>query len=389
MRRLRAAISPHDSAARFRDLGVHVFLGEGRFTGPDSVRTGDAELRFRKACIATGTRPRVPRIPGLAEAGYRTNETIFSRTELPRRLAVLGSGPIGCEMAQAFARFGSGVHLFEVESRLLAREDPEASRILHEAFGRDGIDIHLEATVERVSVAPTGRTLHFQREGVPRRIEVDEILVAVGRVPGIESLDLERAGVEHDPRRGILVDDRLRTSNRRIYAAGDVASPYRFTHAADFLARIVVRNALFFGRAKASSLTLPWCTYTDPEVAHVGLYEREARERGIETSVFVQELADVDRAVLDGEDAGFVKLLVARGSDRILGATIVASHAGDLVAELTTAIRRGIGLASLAETIHPYPTQGEAIRKLGDAYNRTRLTPRRKRLLERYFAWTR
>ena len=220
-------------------------------------------------------------------------------------------------------------------------------------------------------------------------LRVDEILVAVGRAPNVEGLDLERVGVEYDPRAGVRVDDRLRTTNPRIFAAGDVCSAYKFTHNSDAQARIVIQNALFLGRARASGLIVPWCTYTDPEIAHVGLSERDAAERGIAIATFVQELDDVDRAVLDGETEGFVKVHVRKGTDTIVGATIVARHAGEMLPELTFAMTRRVGLGSIAGVIHPYPTQAEAIRKLGDAYNRTRLTPFVKALFERWLRWTR
>jgi pyruvate/2-oxoglutarate dehydrogenase complex dihydrolipoamide dehydrogenase (E3) component len=390
MRRLRAAISPTDSAARFRSLGVDVFLGEGRFTSRDTVQVGTVVLKFSRALIATGARAAAPAIPGLADTGYFTNETVFSLTELPPRLAVIGAGPIGCELAQAFARFGSAVVLFDSEQQILKREDRDAAMRVEHALVRDGVRLALGSEIKRVERGPGGeKILHVPVAGSAETVAVDAILVGVGRAPNVEGLNLELAGVEFDRRRGIRVDDRLRTSNRRIFAAGDVCSEYKFTHNSDFQARIVIQNALFLGRAKASALTVPWCTYTDPEVAHVGLSEREAQARGIAIRTFVQELHDVDRAVLDGETDGFVKVHVRAGTDRIVGGTIVARHAGEMLPELTLAMVKGVGLGALANVIHSYPTQAEAIRKLGDAYNRTRLTPRIKRLLGVWLAWRR
>ena len=389
MRRLRAGISRVDSAARFRDLGVDVFFGAARFSGPDTVDVAGVTLRFKKAVIATGARAAEPPIPGLAEAGYLTNETVFSLTELPRRLAVIGGGPIGCELAQAFARFGAQVSLLEREAQILPREDPDAAERVARALSRDGVDLRLGTGVERIERAGAERVIHVTSGGVAARLAVDAILVAVGRAPNVEGLGLESVGVAHDTRAGVTVDDRLRTTNPRIYAAGDVCSAHKFTHNSDAQARIVIQNALFLGRARASALTLPWCTYTDPEVAHVGLSEHEAAGRGIAVRTFVQELADVDRAVLDGETEGFVKVHVRAGTDRILGATIVARHAGEMLPELTLAIATGTGLGRIASVIHTYPTQAEAIKKLGDAYNRTRLTPLVKRLFARWLAWTR
>ena len=391
MRRLRASISPTDSAARFRRLGIDVFLGAARFTGRDSLEVDGRRLRFARAAIATGGRPAVPDIPGLEQAGYLTNETVFALTELPRRLAVIGSGPIGCELTQAFARFGSLVTLLERGPRIMPREEPEAAELVTRAFGRDGVSVRTRTRVVRVEpeAGPEGRhRLLLEREGRGEDLPVDAILVGVGRVPNVEDLGLEAAGVIHD-RTGVVVDDALRTSNPRIYAAGDVGSRFKFTHMADALARIVVRNALFPGTDKASALVVPWCTYTDPEVAHVGLYEHEARARGIAVRTFVQELAEVDRAILDGEAEGFVKVHVREGTDEIVGATLVARHAGETISELTLAMVGGLGLKTLSATIHPYPTQAEALKKLGDAYNRSRLTPLARRLLGWWMAFRR
>ncbi len=389
MRRLRAELSAKDSAARYRGLGVDVFIGEGRFAGRDTIEVAGQTLRWRRAAIATGTRAVAPPIPGLAEAGYLTNETVFSLSALPARLIVIGGGPVGCELAQAFGRFGSQVTILEAAPTIMPQEDPDAVRILRNSLARDGIEILEGARIERVGAAAGLRCVRLVHDGEPREIEAEEILVAAGRTPIVEGLNLEAAGVEYDRRTGVKVNDRLQTSNRRIYAAGDVASPYRFTHVADASARIVIRNALFLGRQRASALTIPWCTYTDPEIAHVGLYESQAQARGIAVQTFVQPLSDVDRAVLDGESEGFVKVHVRAGSGQILGATVVARHAGEMISELTLAMVGRLGLGTIAETIHPYPTQAEAIRKIGDAYNRTRLTPRVSRLFRRWMDWTR
>jgi pyruvate/2-oxoglutarate dehydrogenase complex dihydrolipoamide dehydrogenase (E3) component len=397
MRRLRAGISPHDSAERFRGLGIDVFLGDARFTAPDAVEVDGQLLRFRRAVIAAGARAAVPPLPGLAEAGFRTNETIFNLTELPRRLAVVGCGPIGCELAQAFARFGSEVTLLGRQGQLLPREDADAAAIVAAALTRDGVRLELgvkatavrrrgaEKVLELEHVQGTGRQGgeggHGGQDG-RRELAVDEILVATGRQPNVEGLGLRAAGVRYTAK-GVEVDDRLRTSNRRIFACGDVASKYQFTHVADAQARLVIQNALFFGRAKASALTVPWCTYTSPEIAHVGLYRRDARGRGLEVDTLTVPLADNDRAVLDGEDEGFLRVHLERGTDRILGATLVAEHAGDMLGELCLAITQGIGLGSIASVIHPYPTQAEVVKKAADTWRRGKLTPRVKKL----FAW--
>jgi pyruvate/2-oxoglutarate dehydrogenase complex dihydrolipoamide dehydrogenase (E3) component len=388
MRRLRASISPADSAARLRGLGVDVYFGQAAFASPDTILVDGKALRFRRAVIAAGGRPAPPPIPGLEEAGYLTNESVFSLTEAPRRLGVIGAGPVGCELAQAFARFGSQVYLIEAEHGVLPREDRDAAEIVQRSLVCDGVQLLCCGKELRVNMTPQRKRLSLDSHGEHYDLEVDEILVGAGRAPNVEGLNLEAAGVEYD-RHGVTVNDRLRTANRRIYAAGDICSRWKFTHAADAMARIVVQNALFFGRARASALILPWCTYTDPEVAHVGLYEHQARERNLKTQTFEHRFRDLDRAVLDGETEGFVRVLVKRGTDHILGATIVAAHAGDMISEITLAMVARRGLQTIARTVHPYPTQAEAIRKVADAYTRTRLTPGLKSILERWFAWRR
>jgi len=385
LRRLRADISPHDSARRFAELGVDVFFGAARFTGGDQISVGDKRLRFSKAVIATGARASAPPIPGLRDVPYHTNETLFTLTKLPRRLAIIGAGPIGCEMAQSFARFGAEVFLVEAEHGILPREDRAAAEVVQAALLRDGVKLLCCGQDLKLSRATEGVRLQVSSHGKGYDLVVDELLVAVGRAPNTEGLGLETVGVEYD-RKGVKVDDHLRTTNPRIFACGDICSPYQFTHAADFMARIVIQNALFFGRAKASALTISWATYTSPEIAHVGLYEREAATRGIAIDTFTQPLAQVDRAILDGESEGFVKVHVRKGTDEIVGATIVAAHAGDLISEFALAMKSRAGLRTVGATIHPYPTQAEAIRRTGDLYNRTRLTPTVRRLFARWLA---
>ena len=399
MRRLRAKISRVDSAARYRSLGVDVFLGEGRFAGRDTVRVGAAALRFARAVVCTGARPAAPPVAGLQEAGFLTNETVFSLTELPRRLAVIGAGPIGCELAQAFARFGSAVTVFERAPRILPREDADAAAVVQARMEHDGVRFALGAAIERVEAvagdgpAGGGKRIRHTADGEARETTVDEILVGAGRAPNVEGLGLEEAGVACD-RAGVRVDAFLRTSNPRIYAAGDVCSPFKFTHAADAMAQIVIRNALFphpfgLGRASTEALNVPWCTYTEPEIAHVGMYEADARRKGVEVETFTQPLADVDRAILDGEDAGFARVHVRKGTDRILGATIVAADAGNLISEVSVAMQAGAGLGTIGGAIHPYPTQAEALRKAANQLRKARFTDRQKALLRRLFAWRR
>jgi pyruvate/2-oxoglutarate dehydrogenase complex dihydrolipoamide dehydrogenase (E3) component/uncharacterized membrane protein YdjX (TVP38/TMEM64 family) len=391
MRRLRAGISHNDSARRFRDLGVDVFLGEARFSGPDTVEVGGKILRFKKAVIATGGRAVHPSVPGLQEAGYLTNETVFSLTERPARLLVMGGGPIGCEFAQAFQRLGCQVALLHKYDRIMNKEDADAADLIQKTFHKDGISLILNAKPLQVTKTDTGKLVQYESDGQKGGIEVDEILIGAGRAPNVEGLNLEAAGVKYEAGkgRGVLVNDKLQTTNPNIYAAGDICLPYQFTHLADSAARIVIQNALFFGRKKFSALTIPWCTYTDPEVAHVGLNEASAQKKGIEVTTFVKPLSEVDRAIVDGEEAGFVKIHVKKGTDKILGATIVARHAGEMISEITTAMVGNIGLKTLASVIHPYPTQAEAIRQTGDLYNRTKLTPGVKRMFTRFLAWRR
>jgi pyruvate/2-oxoglutarate dehydrogenase complex dihydrolipoamide dehydrogenase (E3) component len=388
MRRLRAGISHNDSAHRLAKLGVDVYFGDARFVAPDAVDVGGATLRFARAVIATGGRPSSPPVPGLAEAGFLTNETVFSLTELPRRLVVIGAGPIGCELAQAFRRFGSEVTVVSLDPQLLPREDEDAAAILAGRFEREGVILRLGAKLLRVERREGAKRVVFLRDGREEEAAGDEILVAAGRAPNVEGLALENAGVAFG-RAGIEVDDRLRTTNRRIYAAGDVCSAFKFTHAADAMARIVIQNALFFGRSKASALVIPWCTYTDPEIAHVGLYEREARERGSDVTTITVPLAEVDRAVLDGDAEGFARVHAERKSGRILGATLVASHAGEMIGEMALAITAGLTLGTLAGTIHPYPTQSEVWKRAGDAWNRSRLTPRVRGIFQRMLSFRR
>lgn len=389
MRRLRASISPHDSAKRFSELGIDVFFGQGTFTSSNTVVVGDQTLHFKKAVIATGARAAELPIPGLKDTGYLTHETLFSLTELPKRLIVIGGGPIGCEMAQSFARFGSQVTLIEQASHIMSREEDDAALIVQNAMQKDGVEFVLEAKVIRVEKDGSDRVVVVSRAGQEERICGDQILVGIGRTPNLDGLGLEAVGVASHPQNGVQVDDRLRTTNSNIYAAGDVCSKYKFTHSADFLARIVIQNTLFMGRAKASKLIIPWCTYTSPEVAHVGIYPHEAADKGIELNTFTQPLSGVDRAILDGETDGFVRVVCKKGSDQILGATIVAAHAGDMIGEIVMAMKHRIGLGKIASVIHPYPTQAEAIRKLGDQFNRTKLTPTVKSLFNTWLRWTR
>ena len=388
VRRVRAEIAPHDSARRFAGLGVDVFLGNGHFTGKRSVEVDGERLDFSKAIIATGARPAVPPIPGLAEAGYLTNEAVFSLTTLPRRVVVIGGGPIGCELAQALARLGSQVSLVSDMPALLPREDPDAAALLEQQFRREGIELVLGATVERAEKSAVGKILIIDRGQGKQTMVGDEILLATGRTPNVEGLNLEAAGVKYGDK-GVTVDDHLRTSNSNIFSAGDISSRFQFTHAAEALGRIALQNALFFGRKKVSDLVIPWCTYTDPEIAHVGLYEKDAREAGIELETFTLPFADNDRGVVDGDTAGFARVHVGKKDRKLLGATLVCRHAGESIGELVMAIQRKMKIGELGGIIHPYPTQAEIIKRLGDASMRGRLKPWMKQVLVKLFQWRR
>lgn len=375
VRRVRAEIAPHDSARRFTDLGVDVFLGHGRFTGPRAVEVAGAELRFKRAVVATGARAAPPPIPGLAEVGCHTNETIFSLVSRPERLAVIGAGPVGCELAQSFQRLGSRVTLVEVAPQVLIREDSDAAALVQAALERDGVELFLGAKLLGVERRGGAKRLRVSGAAGEREILVDEVLVGVGRAPNVDDLGLEAAGIAFDPARGVLVDERLRTSNPRVFAAGDVCLAAKFTHAADAAAKLVVRNAFFFGRRRVADLRIPWCTYTDPEVARIGLSARDAESRGIAIDTFRAPLAANDRSRAEGEESGFLEVHVKKGSDSILGATLVARHAGELIAPLAVAMASGAGLGKLVDLILPYPTQSELLKVVAGAYTRTRLTP--------------
>jgi pyruvate/2-oxoglutarate dehydrogenase complex dihydrolipoamide dehydrogenase (E3) component len=383
---VRAQIAEHDSVERYTKAGVDVFLGEASFTGPREIRVGDAQLRARKVVIATGARAALPPIPGLAEAAPLTNETVFELRTQPRRLAILGAGPVGCELAQAFARLGTQVEVIEAQSRALQADEPEAASLVVAALRRDGVRFHFDARLTAVSRTAGSRVLTFA-DG--NRIETDEVLVAAGRRRNLESLGLERAGVRFDARAGIEVDRRLRTSAAGVFAVGDVCSRLQFTHNADAQARIVIRNALFAGRARTDRLFVPWATYTKPEIAHVGATRAELQGAGREFDALRVAFGELDRGRTDDGADGYAEVLVARGTDRLLGATIVGKDAGEQLAPLLVMLQNGLGLAALGSVVLPYPTRSEYLRRLADAWNRTRLTPRTARVLRWWLERTR
>jgi pyruvate/2-oxoglutarate dehydrogenase complex dihydrolipoamide dehydrogenase (E3) component len=377
MRARRAQIAPNDSQERFESLGVDVFRGQASFETAHSVKVDDRTLRAKNFVIATGTRALVPKIDGLNAVSYFTNETIFDELKSkPESLIVLGGGPIGCELGQTFNRFGVRTTIVQRNTRLLPREDVDVSEFLRKSLTNEGVSVITNADVKSVRHDSEVK-MSIECRGVPAlEISSSALLIAPGRQPNIEDLGLEAAGVRSNER-GVIVNEYLQTSQPHIYAAGDIAGPFLFTHMADAQARVVVRNILMpfqFLRQKINYSVVPWCTYVDPEVATVGLNEAAAKDKNIEYDLIRQEIKEVDRAVVESEDVGFVKVLVAKGSDKILGATLVCEGAGDLMHEFVLAMKYGIGLGKIAATTHAYPTFAELARKIGDKYNKTRLT---------------
>ena len=403
MRQVRADIAPHDSAAALAQLGVDLYFGTAQFIGSDQLEVAGETLRFAKALIATGSHPAVLPLPGLNEAGFLTNETIFNLNERPNRLAIMGAGPIGTELAQAFQRLGSQVTLIDLANRVLPREEKEASDLVAARLRAEGVELYLGYKTERVTVSDGKKRLHLrkieqQTEGVGLNqldnsdliVAADDILLAIGRRPNVDRLGLAQAGVNTTPGGTIEVNDLLQTTNPNIYAAGDVASPYQFTHVAGHAGAIVVQNALFpFPKRRMSDLVIPWVTYTDPEIAHVGLYPHETNAAGIKIDRYRASMSENDRAITEDDTAGFIYIDTRQGSDEILGATIVSRHAGDLINEISVAMKHKIGLGGLGSIVRPYPTQAELINRVAIQYNRTRLTPRVQKLFNWWFKQSR
>jgi pyruvate/2-oxoglutarate dehydrogenase complex dihydrolipoamide dehydrogenase (E3) component len=384
--RILARLGRRASAQQLGAMGVDVYFGAASFAGPDVVGVDGTPLRFKKALIATGARPKIPSIPGLTEAGCLTNENVFDLTECPRRLLVIGGGPLGCELAQAFSRLGSQVIIVQDEPMFLSQEERDAAQLLSEAFTEDGIQVHLNTDVVSVHLDGNQKVAELVTDDYRQTVVADEILMGTGRTPNVDGLNLEAAGVEYDTGSGVRVNDFLQTTNRRIYAAGDICAGRRFTHIEEAWARMVVRNALFWGRQRLSALTNPWCIYTDPEIAHAGLYVTEALEKNIPVKTFTILMHDVDRAIADGEEDGFVKIHVKEGTDTILGATVVARHAGEMINHISLAMASGIGMRTLSQINYPYPTQAMAIKMAADAYNSTRLSPAVQWLLRKWLS---
>ncbi len=383
MRSARARVATHDDPERFRAMGVDVVLSPARLAGSGRVEVADRVLRAPRIVIATGSLPTAPPIPGLEETGYLTHRTAFEQPALPPSIAVLGGGPIGLELAQTYARLGATVTVLELLPEVLPNEDPEAGRLIRERLAAEGVTVLTGFRAARV-VRDGAAKVVCGAQG--ERVTADEILVATGRRPDTAGLDAERADVVLE-RGAVRVNARLETTAPGIWAAGDVTGGLQFTHVADYMARLVVRNALTPLKAAASYRIMPWVTYTDPEVARVGLTEAEATARGERVEVFRAEFADLDRAIVDGATAGFAKIVVRRDG-RILGATIVGRGAGELIMEIVLAMRFGVPLARLADVIHPYPTMSEIVRAAANAWYRRRYgDTRRGRLLRRLVRW--
>ncbi len=383
MRRARDVVAHHDDPQRFRDMGVAVHFGAARFVSSDTVEVeGVGRLRSKRIVIATGAVPAVPPIPGLAEVGYLTHHTAFDQDTLPERMTILGAGPIGLEFAQIYARLGARVQVVEMLPRILPREDEGVAEELQGILEAEGIEFHLDTKAVRVERASDGKVV-VGEDG--SRYTSGEILVATGRRPATEGLDLDRAGVRV-ARGAVVVDATLRTSNRRIWAAGDVTGGLQFTHVADYMAKTVLRNAIFPGSQRVDYANVPWVTYTDPELAHVGLTHEEGEARG--GSSYTYRFDDLDRAIVDGETKGFVKVTADR-KGRILGATVLGAHAGELLLPLVLARKHGLTLADISGTIFPYPTMMEGVKRAADAYQRARLEGGGGRLLRKVVSWLR
>lgn len=383
LRQVRTRISEHDSVEKVRKEGIDLFFGKGIFTSPRELSVGNTTLKFKRAIIASGAKTFIPPIEGIDTCGFVTNQSIFNIEELPETLMILGGGPLGCELALAFARFGSEVTIIQRGSQFLPREDPDAAAVVADVFREEGVHIMFNSQLRTIRVRDGYKEAHIETEGKGEQIcKVKEFLLATGRTPDLEGIGLETAGVEYDRRKGVIVGDDLRSTNPRIYAAGDSCMKFKFTHTADASARIALQNALFPGSKKKSSMCIPWCTYVDPEIAHVGMYEKDAKDKGIDFDSIKVSLEEIDRAQLEGNTRGFLKITFEKKKGRILGATLVADHAGDMICQVGSSIKAGLTMGKLSEVIYPYPTQAEIFRRAGDIYNSRKLTPLVKKLVK-------
>jgi len=389
IQRVIRTIEPHDSVDRYRDLGVDVIEGAARITSPYRVEVNGKTLTTRNIVIATGAGPFVPPLPGLDEVGYLTSDTVWDLRELPSRLVVLGGGPIGSELAQSFARLGSRVTQVELGDRIMGREDPDVSAVVMERFMAEGIDVRVGHQAKAFCIENGEKILICEHGGGEVRIPFDQVLVALGRAANTTGFGLEELGVSVN--RTVEVNELLQTNFPNIYAAGDVAGPYQFTHTAAHQAWYAAVNSLFSGfkSFKVDYRVIPWATFTDPEVARVGLNETEAKEKGIDYELTTYDIDDLDRAIADEEAHGFIKVLTVPGKDRILGVTIVGEHSGDLIAEYVTAMKHGLGLNKILGTIHIYPTMAEANKYAAGNWKRAHAPQRLLAWVERFHAWRR
>lgn len=385
------AIEPHDSVERYTSLGVECVAGEAMITSPWTVQVGERTITTRSIVLATGARPFVPPIAGLDQVDYLTSDSLWDLRELPKRLLVLGAGPIGCELAQSFARLGAQVTVVDQAPRIMPREDEDVAELVMERFTREGVRVLTGYKADSFERDEQGGVLHVQGESDRQALPFDKVLIAIGRKANVEGFGLEALKMPLSPRGTIEVNEYLQTVYPNIFACGDVAGPYQFTHMASYQAWFAVLNALLGGLKKfrINYKVVPWATFTDPEVARVGLSEQEAKEQGIEYDLTRYGIDDLDRAIADGEAHGFVKVLTAPGSDRILGATIVGYHAGELLTEFVLAMTHGLGLKKIAATTHIYPTLSEANRFTANAWRSARIPTKLLPWAERFFRWRR
>jgi len=407
VRKIRTEISHHDSAERFSgELGIQVYIGRATFTSEKTIQVNGRTLHFKRAVIATGGYPTLIPMDGLKELHEKstsvdpndeprpivmTNETFFNMTKQPKKMVVVGAGVIGLELAQAMQRLGTDVTVLGRSGKVLPKEDQDMAEIVKQQMISDGVTFLLDVASYK-NIELTGKVLEngypemkmtFLEKSQDKKVtlEFDALLVAAGRRPNVTGMDLELAKVDYDTKKGLLVNDKLQTTNPRVFGVGDCCSEFKFTHAADFMARTVIRNSLFFGKGKMSDLLIPYATFTSPEIASVGLYGKDLDEQGIEYRVFEKHFKDNDRAICDDKREGFIRFRVAAKKDTILGCSIVGEGAGNMIGEVTLAMESGTGLSALASVIHPYPTTSEVIRQSGDVYNKTKLTTTVKSLL--------
>ena len=385
-------VAPHDSIERYTKLGVDCYTGSAKILSPHEVEVNGKTLTTKNIIIATGARPAIPPIPGLDQVDYLTTDTIWNLNKLPKKLMIMGGGPIGCELAQCFARLGSEVTIVEMLPDLLIREDEEASRMVREKFITEGVDVRINSKCKEVVVQDGKNYMLVENEGKTERVEFDRLLVAVGRAANAKGFGLEDIGVKLGPRGTVEVDQYLRTTtHKNIYACGDVAGPFQFTHTAAHQAWYCAVNALFspFKKFKVDYSVIPWATFTDPEVARVGLNEKDAKEQSIPYEVATYGIDDLDRAIADGEDKGYVKVLTPPGKDKILGVTIVGYHAGDLITEYVLAMKHGLGLNQILGTIHIYPTMAEANKYAAGIWKKNHTPTGLLSFIQKFHAWRR